>query len=145
MPRIPRSAFPDGLFHVATRGVAKMAIYRDANDRRNFLSLLAFAVDRCEWTCHAFCLMTNHYHLVLDTTRQNLSDGMQILNGDYAQEFNAKYARWGHVFGDRFWSRPLGEDELERACLYVLENPVRAGLCKEVEDWPWSACRFELG
>lgn len=77
-----------------------MAIYRDANDRRNFLSLLAFAVDRCEWTCHAFCLMTNHYHLVLDTTRQNLSDGMQILNGDYAQGFNAKYARWGHVFGD---------------------------------------------
>ena len=94
MPRLPKCVFPDGLFHVTTRGVAKMAIYHDANDRRNFLSLLALAVHQFEWTCHAFCLMTNHYHLVLDTTRQNLSDGMQLLNGDYAQGFNGKYGRW---------------------------------------------------
>jgi putative transposase len=119
MPRMPRCVFPDGLFHVATRGVAKMAIYHDVNDRRNFLSLLALAVHQFEWTCHAFCLMTNHYHLVLDTTRENLSGGMQLLNGD--------------------------EDELEHVCLYVMENPVRAGLCKRTADWPWSACRFELG
>ena len=122
-----------------------MAIYQDSNDRRNFLSLLAFAVDQCEWTCHAFCLMTNHYHLVLDATRENLSDGMQILNGDYAQGFNGKYGRWGHVFGDRFWCRSLDEEELEQVCLYVMENPVRAGLCKGSAEWPWSACRFELG
>lgn len=122
-----------------------MAIYHDANDRRNFLSLLALAVHQFEWTCHAFCLMTNHYHLVLDTTRQNLSDGMQLLNGDYAQGFNGKYGRWGHVFGDRFWCRSFAEDELEYVCLYVMENPVRAGLCKSITDWEWSACRFELG
>ena len=145
MPRLPRCVFPDGLFHVATRGVAKMAIYHDANDRRNFLSLLALAVHQYEWTCHAFCLMTNHYHLVLDATRENLSDGMQVLNGDYAQGFNGKYGRWGHVFGDRFWCRSLDEEELEYVCLYVMENPVRAGLCKSITDWPWSACRFELG
>jgi REP element-mobilizing transposase RayT len=89
--------------------------------------------------------MTNHYHLVLDTTRQNLSDGMQVLNGDYAQGFNGKYGRWGHVFGDRFWCRSLDEEELEHVCLYVMENPVRAGLCKRSADWAWSACRFELG
>jgi putative transposase len=122
-----------------------MAIYRDASDRRNFLSLLALAVHQYEWTCHAFCLMTNHYHMVLDTTRENLSDGMQLLNGDYAQGFNGKYRRWGHVFGGRFWCRSLDEDELEHVCLYVMENPVRAGLCKHSADWPWSACRFELG
>jgi putative transposase len=145
MPRIPRSAFPDGLFHVASRGVAKMAIYHDPQDRRSFLSLLAFVVDRYQWTCHAFCLMTSHYHLVLDTTRQDLSDGMQILNGDYAQGFNGRYGRWGHVFGDRFWCRSLGEDELEQVCSYVLENPVRAGLCKRTTDWPWSAYRQERG
>ncbi len=145
MPRVPRSLFPDGLFHVATRGVAKMPIYHDDNDRRNFLSLLALVVQNYEWTCQAFCLMTNHYHLVLDATREDLSDGMQILNGDYAQGFNDKYGRWGHVFGDRFWSRSLHEDELEHVCLYVMENPVRAGLCEAIADWPWSACRFELG
>jgi putative transposase len=144
MPRVPRFLFPDGLFHVGARGVAKMPIYHDDNDRRNFLSLLAFAVDRHEWTCQAFCLMTNHYHLVIDTTRGNLSDGMQILNGDYAQGFNFKYGRWGHVFGDRFWCRSLAEEELRQVCLYVMENPVRAGLCKEIGDWPWSACRFEF-
>jgi len=122
-----------------------MAIYHDAGDRRRFLSLLLFAIDQYEWTCHAFCLMTNHYHLVLEATRTNLSDGMQVLNGDYAPGFNGKYRRWGHVFGDRFWSRSLAEDELEQICIYVMMNPVRAGLCAEMHDWPWSACRFELG
>src|SRR5882762_8313474 len=136
MPRVPRSLFPDGLFHVATRGAAKQPIYHDDNDRRNFLSLLAHVVQNYEWTCQAFCLMTNHYHLVLDATREDLSDGMQILNGDYAQGFNGKYGRWGHLFGDGFWSRSLHEDELEHVCLYVMENPVRAGLCEAIPDWP---------
>jgi putative transposase len=104
-----------------------------------------FAVEQYDWTCQAFCLMTNHYHLVLDATRENLSGGMQILNGDYAQSFNGKYGRWGHVFGDRFWCRSLDDEQLEHVCLYVVENPVRAGLCNEIGDWPWSACRFELG
>ena len=70
---------------------------------------------------------------------------MQVLNGDYAQSFNGKYARWGHVFGDRFWSRALTEEELETTCVYVLMNPVRAGLCKTMAGWRWSACRFGLG
>jgi REP element-mobilizing transposase RayT len=114
-------------------------------DRRDFLRLLAYTVGTFEWDCIALCLMTTHYHLVLDSTRENLSDGMQVLNGDYAQSFNGKYARWGHVFGDRFWSRSLAEEELETTCLYVLMNPVRAGLCKTMAGWRWSACRFELG
>jgi REP element-mobilizing transposase RayT len=122
-----------------------MPVYHDANDRRRFLSLLVFAINQYKWTCHAFCLMTNHYHLVLEATRADLSGGMQVLNGDYAQGFNGKYRRWGHVFGDRFWCRSLAEEELEQVCLYVMENPVRAGLCKNSADWPWSACRYELG
>jgi putative transposase len=121
-----------------------MPIYRDDEDRLAFLRLLAVATARLEWTVHAFCLMSNHYHLVLDATRQGLSDGLQILNGFYAQGFNGKYKRWGHLFGDRFWSRSLQEEELERACLYVMANPVRAGLCQRSADWPWSACRYEL-
>jgi putative transposase len=136
---------PDGLFHATARGVAKMPIYRDEDDRLVFLGLLATATEEFEWTCHAFCLMTNHYHLVLDATRENLSDGFQVLNGFYAQGFNGKYERWGHVFGERFWCRSVAEDELESTCLYVMANPVRAGLCERVSDWPWSACRYDLG
>jgi len=121
-----------------------MPIYRDDDDRRRFLGLLALTVHAFEWKCIAFCLMTTHYHLIVDAAQQKLSDGMQVLNGDYAQGFNGKYERWGHVFGDRFWSRPLGEDDLETLCLYVMANPVRAGLSKTIGDWPWSACRFAL-
>jgi putative transposase len=122
-----------------------MPIYRDADDRRVFLGLLGLAADECEWTCHTFCLMTNHYHLVIDTTREYLSEGLRLLNGQYAQGFNGKYERWGHVFGERFWCRPVPEEQLETVCTYVMMNPVRAGLCEEMGDWPWSACRFELG
>ena len=121
-----------------------MPIYHDAGDRRRFLSF-SFCDRPVRVDLSRFCLMTNHYHLVLETTRANLSDGMQVFNGEYAQGFNGKYRRWGHVFGERFWSRPLAEDELEQVCIYVMMNPVRAGLCNEMEDWPWSACRYELG
>jgi putative transposase len=99
MARIPRYLFPDGLFHATARGVAKMPIYRDDDDRLVFLGLLAIAVEGFDWTCHAFCLMTNHYHVIVDATRENLSDGLQLLNGVYGQGFNGKYERWGHVFG----------------------------------------------
>jgi REP element-mobilizing transposase RayT len=143
--RIPRYLFPDGLFHVTARGAGRIPIYRDDDDRLAFLGLLLLAIQRFDWTCHAFCLMTNHYHLVLDATRENLSDGFQLLNGDYAQGFNAKHGRWGHLFGERFWCRSLEEDDLEYTCLYVMANPVRAGLCERISDWPWSACRFDLG
>ena len=122
-----------------------MPIYRDADDRSVFLGLLRLAVEEYEWTCHSFCLMTNHYHLVIDTTCEYLCEGLQLLNGQYAQGFNGKYGRWGHVFGERFWCRPVTENRLENVCIYVMMNPVRAGLCNEMEDWPWSACRYELG
>jgi len=88
-----------------------MAVFRDDADRRFFLALLAFAVMKFEWRCYAFCLMTNHYHLVLEARREQLSAGMQLVNGDHAQTFNLKYGRWGHLFGERFWSRPIASDE----------------------------------
>jgi putative transposase len=144
MARVPRCEFPDGSFHIGARGVARMPIYLDDEDRRAFLRLLGLMPARFGWTFHAFCLMTNHYHLVVDSTRERLSLGLHTVNGLYAQGFNGKYERWGHVFGDRFWSRSLQEDDLERTCTYVMENPVRAGLCKHARDWPWSACRYTL-
>jgi REP element-mobilizing transposase RayT len=143
--RLPRCVFPGyAIFHVTARGAGRIPIYRDDADRRWFLLLLADAVRDFGWTCHAFCLMTNHYHLVIEAFRQALSDGMQMVNGDYAQGFNGKYERWGHLFGERFWCRPIDDDGLADVCLYVLENPVRAGLCERISDWPWSASRYVL-
>jgi putative transposase len=145
--RLPRYVFPDGIFHVGTRGVDGAAIYRSDDDRRFFLRLLADVVQRHDWAVHVFCLMTNHYHLVVEALRDDLSGGFHRLNGIYAQAFNRRYARRGHLFGDRFWSGLIESDErLDATCRYVLANPVRAGLCPLASDWPWSASRhgFDL-
>jgi REP element-mobilizing transposase RayT len=101
MPRLPRNVLPEyATFHATARGVAHMPIYDDDSDRRWFPTLMSKAVEDFDWQVHAFCLMTNHYHLVVEGLRDNLSDGMKLLNGEYAQLFNGRYKRWGHVFGD---------------------------------------------
>jgi REP element-mobilizing transposase RayT len=142
--RLPRCVFPDGTFHVCTRGVDGTPVFRSDDDRRLFLRLFADVVQRHEWLVHAFCLMTNHYHLVVETLRDELSDGCHRLNGVYAQTFNRRHKRKGHLWGDRFWSGPIDSDEqFEETCAYVLNNPVRAGLCNEPADWPWSGGRME--
>jgi putative transposase len=145
MARPLRSDLPDGYFHVTTRGVDGTAIVRDDDDRRCFLALLADVVSRFDWMVHALCLMNTHYHLVVETTRLALSTGMKPLNGRYAQGFNERHARSGHLFGDRFWSGVVeSEVYLEAACSYVIWNPVRAGLCELPEEWPWSWSRYGL-
>ena len=98
MARIPRSVLPDGIYHVTSRGVARSVIFHDDEDRLFFLRLLAAVVVRREWDVHSFCLMGNHYHLVVETTQPRLSAGMQRLNWLYAEYFNDKYALSGHLF-----------------------------------------------
>jgi REP element-mobilizing transposase RayT len=143
MPRILRTTLPDGYFHVYVRGVADTAIFVNDEDRRNFLALLAEAARRYRWQLHTLCLMTTHYHVVLESLRVRLSEGMQWLNGIYAQSFNKRYGRNGHLFGGRFGSRVIeDEDYLHTVCEYVLLNPVRAGLCERAAEWPWSASRY---
>lgn len=142
VPRIRRSDLPDGLFHVTTRGVFERLVFHDDDDRRVFLALLALVADRHVWDCHAFCLMGTHYHVVVDTTTESLSAGMQYLNGEYADRFNRRHGRQGHVFGARFASWVIrDESHYERTLEYVLANPVRAGLVDDWTDWPWSAAR----
>jgi putative transposase len=142
MARILRTSLPDGYFHVFTRGVEDTAIFRDDEDRRSFLTLLISTARTHRWDLHTLCLMTTHYHVVLECTRAHLSAGMQWLNGIYAQSFNARYARRGHLFGGRFGARVIeDEDYLQRVCEYVLLNPVRAGLCESASQWPWNATR----
>ena len=143
MPRILRTTLPDGYFHITARGVEQRTIYLDRDDYLAFLALLGSTSRRHGWDLYAFCLMGNHYHAVLEATREALSDGVQWLNGGYAQQFNGRYRRWGHLFGARFASWVIeSEKHLYHACRYVLENPVRAGLCERAEDWPWSGSRW---
>jgi putative transposase len=140
MARIPRSAFPDeGFFHVTSRGVDRMTIFRTDDDRRLWNALLARTQKRFDWICHAYCQMGNHFHLVVEGQRERLSWGMHWLNGLYALEFNRLYGRVGHLFQDRFHTRLIADEtHLNDACEYVFMNPVRAELCDDAADWPWS-------
>ena len=99
--RLPRYLLPaEGIYHVTARGVARSLISRDDDDRRLFLVLLAREVRRESWNCHVFCLMPNHYHLIVDTQLEKLSRGLHRLNAELAQSFNQRYKRSGHLFGD---------------------------------------------
>ena len=138
MTRVPRSALPDGIFHVTARGAKRAAIFRTDADYAEFRATLLRVEQRFNWNVHAFCLMPNHYHLIVEATQQQLSQGMHRLNGRYARSFNERYEATGHVFERRFWSWAIESDEhLERALRYVGNNPVEAGLCERVIDWPW--------
>jgi REP-associated tyrosine transposase len=139
MPRPPRIEVPGGIFHVTARGNDRADIYRTDGDRKLFTRLLLATASQAKWSIHAYCLMTNHFHLVMETPQPNLARGMQRLNGRYGQLFNERHERSGHLFQGRYWSTLLDEDDrLAETCRYVLLNPVRAGLCEFAHDWPWS-------
>ena len=143
VPRVLRTSLPDGYFHVMSRGVDGCAIFRDDDDRRSFLAQVLRCAKRFRWTLHALCLMTTHYHLVLHSTQPELSRGLQRLLGRYAQSFNERHNRFGPLFAGRFSARSIdSEDYLYAACRYVVENPVRAGICDSVGDWPWAHTRY---
>jgi putative transposase len=140
MPRRPRLNFPGGIHHVTARGNRRQAVFADARDYATFLALLGEVVARFTWHCHAYCLMGNHYHLVIQTPEANLSRGMQLLNSSYAQWFNRRHELDGHVFQGRFHAVVVESDwhllELSR---YLALNPVRGGLAAEPAGWPWSS------
>ena len=127
------------MYHVTGRGVARCEIFRDDADRRLFLERLRKLAQELSWTCSAYCLMSTHYHLLVATSLEQLSRGLQRLQGPYAQQFNAKYARVGHLFQERFHAQVV-RDELHfaRAYEYIRNNPVHAGICATAADWPWS-------
>jgi REP-associated tyrosine transposase len=146
VPRLARRVLPDGMFHVTARGVARARIFLDGIDYAAFERQLLEVRDEHSWTLHAYCLLPNHYHLIVETRRAKLSAGMHRLNGRYAQRFNRRYDRVGHVFQNRFGSYVISSEEhFERALAYVRANPVEAGLCRSIEEWPWSGARLDLG
>jgi REP-associated tyrosine transposase len=141
-----RDEVPDGIYHVSTRGDNQDPIYRDDADRTSFIWLLGRVARKYRWVGLAFCLMGNHYHLLLRTPFGGLSRGMDVLNGGYARRTNVRYGRTGHVFGRRFHSSLIEDDgHLLEASRYIVLNPIRASLCSRPEDWPWSSYRACAG
>lgn len=127
-----------GVFHVCSRGVEKRAIFLDDADRHFFLALTRHAARRHRWELLVYCLMTNHFHFVVRAQLESLSRGMHLLNARYAQGFNHRHVRVGHLFQGRFYSGYVdGEEALGKVCDYVLDNPIRAGICERRADWPW--------
>lgn len=146
MTRPLRIEFSGALYHVTARGDRQEAIYEDDEDRRRFLTTVGEVVEGWNWVCHAYCLMTNHYHLVLETPDGNLSKGMRQLNGVYTQASNRRHRRVGHLFQGRYKAILVDRDayllELTR---YVALNPVRAGMVRSPGDWEWSSYRAMVG
>lgn len=146
MTRPIRIEFPGALYHVTARGDRREAIFDDDDDRERFLDILGQVVGDFNWICHAYCLMTNHYHLVVETPNGNLSKGMRQLNGVCTQSSNRRHQRSGHLFQGRYKAILVDMDsyllELSR---YVVLNPVRAGMVKSPEEWPWSSYNATIG
>lgn|ERR671936_1195969 len=146
MARHPRMEVPGGIYHVGSRGNRGCRIYADDYERRIFLKLLERVVDRYRWTCLAYCLMSNHYHLVISIENDGLSDGMRELNGEFACFTNARHELEGHLFRNRFWSELMQTDaHLLETSRYVVLNPIRAQLCETPERWRWSSYRACMG
>ena len=121
------------------RGVAYCDIFRDDVDRRLFVTGLRRLAEELRWQCFVYCLMTNHFHLLVATSLEELSNGMHRLQASCAQRFNRKYARVGHLFQERFHARAVeGDLDFERVYVYIRNNPVAADLCAAPEDWPWT-------
>jgi len=146
MARPLRIEFPGALYHVMARGNARAAIFEDADDRLNLLEILGRTCGRFDWTVWAYCLMDNHYHLLVETHAATLSRGMREINGQYTQAYNRRHRRVGHVLQGRYKAVLVERDpyllELSR---YIVLNPVKARMVKRVEQWPWSNYGAVLG
>lgn len=146
MARPLRIEFDGALYHVTSRGNDRKAIYKDDSDRELFLNTLSQVTQRFHWICHAYCLMNNHYHLIIETPDGNLSKGMRQLNGVYTQAFNKRHRRVGHVFQGRFKGILVQKDShFLEVCRYVVLNPVRAKMVSHPRQWKWSSYRATAG
>jgi len=140
MARPLRLEFAGACYHITARGDRQEPIFEDETDYFTFIDLLAKEVVQQGWLLYAFCLMGNHYHLLVETPEANLVKGMRRLNGVYTQAFNRRYGRVGHVLQGRYKSILVDKDSyLLELCRYVVLNPVRANMAASVERWPWSS------
>jgi putative transposase len=140
MPRSRRTELAGGIHHVFVRGAVRQTIYLDDRDREWYLAKLARVARWMSWSCMSYCLMGNHMHLLIQTPEPNLGVGMQRLHGAFAQAFNRRHEKDGHVFGSRYKAKLVKTDaQLWATARYIALNPVVAGLCATPEAWPWSS------
>lgn len=146
MGRRTRFDFGTGFVHAYTRGNNRGPVFVDDFDYVAWLRLFEQIASVCEWRCHAYCLMPNHYHLLLETTQERLSLGMRELNRRFAQRMNKRYERTGHLFEAPYRIELVEEEShLLEVCRYIPLNPLRARLCPDVASWPWSSYRATAG
>ena len=146
MARPLRIEYAGALYHITSRGDRREDIYRDNEDREQWLEILSQVCERFNWVVHGYCQMSNHYHLLAETVDGNLSRGMRQLNGIYTQKFNRSHHESGHLFQGRYKAILVQKEtyllELTR---YVVLNPVRARMVKRPEDWAWSSFNAMIG
>jgi putative transposase len=146
MSRPLRIEFPGARYHVTARGNEQKAIVRDDLDREDWVVTFGLVCARFGWRCLEWCLMDNHFHAVLETPKANLARGMQQLNGRYAQRFNQRYDRVGHLFQGRYKALLTQNDaHLLGACRYTVLNPERTETPRRYDTWRWSSYRANAG
>ncbi len=146
MARPLRIKYPGAIYHVIARGNALQPIFSDDFDRLTFIDLLGSSFERYHWLCHAYCLMDNHYHLLVETPEGNLSEGMRQINGVYTRKFNRRHHRSGHLFQGRFRAIIVERDHyLLEVNRYISLNPVRSGLVSDPATYNWSSFPAMIG
>ena len=146
MARPLRISYPGAFYHITARGNEKKDIYKNDRDRKKFLEYLESATERYGARIHAYCLMSNHYHLLLETPDGNLSEIMRHINGAYTTYYNVKRGRSGHLLQGRYRAVLVEADEYaEELSHYIHLNPVKAGLVEKPEDYNWSSCKDYFG
>ena len=146
MPRKLRVQAPGSFYHVMSRGNNKQKIFLSDDDRADFIDVFAAVVSDYSWICYAYCLMGNHYHLLIETPEANVSEGMQRLNGNYCRVFNKKHGRVGHVLQGRYLSSLVENEKYFLVLIrYILLNPVSEGLVDAPKSWRWSSYNATVG
>jgi REP element-mobilizing transposase RayT len=144
--RKPRQEVAGGTFHVYARGNDRRPIFVDDDDYGRYVRKLGVVVLRFRWRCLSYCLMPNHVHLLVETPEPNLGRGMHMLQGEYAQEFNRRHGRVGHLFQERFGSSLVTTNaRFFDLVSYIALNPVAARLCSRPEGWTWSSHADTIG
>jgi len=146
MARPLRLEFPGAIYHLTSRGNARQKVFLTDPDCQLFLKTLAGVVSRYHWICHAYCLMANHYHLLVETPKAKLSIGMRQLNGIYTQSFNRRHNRVGHLFQGRFKAILVErQSHLLELCRYIVLNPAQVKGRAQASTWKWSSYRATAG